>query len=460
LEDHLLAVAAIEQRDRADYEAYASDLNLMRSAYDDNDLIQVSHLLDVTRANPHRNIEWSFWNAKLHSASHEINTPIGLGAITMSADGKSILIKDNTTETAGIYSYPALTLLNSLGQIAKNEYVGQLGGRWLTITVKTLKSASIRDSVTGGPLGAFQVPNGRLGQFAGSSHGEAAAVSWVADGSLYASDVTVWNGRTLRPVHHIRIPGRRIDALSVSDDGRVLAVVEVDASKKDIERNYFGSRKIVVRDLSINRVIDEISSGGVSKTLRLSGDGRFLANGLDSSPNFSVRDVRNHRTIMSVSIPVVGGVVFSADSKRILTVGNDLAARLWDIKSGRVLELEKGAMDASIPPDASSVVVAGAGTRIYSNRTNDIDSTLIPNTWATVLGVNQSGVLVVETGHRILSLNPTTWREARAPVPSVVTTAPHSGDANWFMLPRPGGGAKVVSTVDGALLCRISTWTP
>jgi WD40 repeat protein len=163
---------------------------------------------------------------------------------------------------------------------------------------------------------------------------------------------------------------------------------------------------------------------------------------------------------MSVSIPVVGGVVFSADSKRILTVGNDLAARLWDIKSGRVLELEKGAMDASIPPDASSVVVAGAGTRIYSNRTNDIDSTLIPNTWATVLGVNQSGVLVVETGHRILSLNPTTWREARAPVPSVVTTAPHSGDANWFMLPRPGGGAKVVSTVDGALLCRISTWTP
>lgn len=454
-----LARIASEQRDLARYEAYAADLNLMRSAYDDNDFILLSQLLDETKESPAKNIEWYYWNAKLHDANFQTDLPHGFGTVQVSPDGKSVAIDDMVRETAAIYSYPELHAIHQIGQLRRNEIVGYFGGRWAIGSTNKLSSIPLRDAVTGVSLGSFDVGSGTIYGTGISGNGNMLVASIQAKGDHYAQDLVVWESKTLRVIHHIRLKNLRINNQAVSDDGRILADEEIDNESPTIVENYFQGRQIVVRDLVSGSEIDRFPAGGVAGGgFTLSDDGRFVGFSNLTSGTLRVRDVKAHRFSFNVSLASVYFIEFSHDAGKMLTVGADLAARLWDLKSGQLIDKEKGAMAASMPRDASSVAVAGAGTRVYTAKTQNGDAATFPNTWVNILGINSKGWLVVDTGEALQFLDAGSLKVVHPFVRLASASTPVSSDANWRVHAALSGGSEIVNTIDDQVLCRVPLW--
>ena len=452
-----LARIAAEQRDLAKYEAYAADVNLMRTAYTDNDLILLTNLLQETKDSPNRNIEWNYWNAKLHDANYEIDSPHGFGNVIVSHDGRSVGITDVTEKTGAIYTYPDLRLIHRIDHLPASEFLGELGERWVTVTVSSISHQQVRDAISGKLLGSFDY--GKAGALINSLSpgGHYLASAWIAEGDRYAQDVTIWNGTTFQSAHHFKVKGHRISSVSVSDDGRYLATEEVDSESPSIVDNYYAGRRSLVRDLVTGAEVDSFSTGGVPFGFQLSGDGRFLGIGLETSGTLVVRDVRAHKFIMETPCPTVGALKFSDDDSKLLTIGDDIAASLWDLESGKLIYKKQGAMAADIPRDASSVVVSGAGTRVYTSANVTTDSATIPNSWANLRGINDKGWLVVNTGNALRFLDANTFQTAHPTVRSVAPNFSVSADANWRLDSSPTGG-QIVNNGTDRVLCAISTW--
>lgn len=171
-----------------------------------------------------------------------------------------------------------------------------------------------------------------------------------------------------------------------------------------------------------------------------------------------VRDVRAHRFIVQAPVPTVVDMTFSADDSKLLTVGNDIAARLWDLNSGKVIYKKQGAMSASMPRDASSLVVSGAGTRVYTSRRGTTDSGAVPNSWANLRGINDKGWLVVNTGNALRYLDPTSFKAVHPYARSSTPLISVSADANWRLDPLSPGG-RIVNNATGQVLCSVSSWS-
>jgi hypothetical protein len=142
----------------------------------------------------------------------------------------------------------------------------------------------------------------------------------------------------------------------------------------------------------------------------------------------------------------------------MLTVGTDPAACLWDLPTKKIIDKRKGALAASMPLDASSIAVTGAGTRVYSAKANDHDSTTFPGTWAQARGINDKGWLTVITGHALRFLDPKTLENAHEMVPSTAVYTSVSSDCNWRSVQLASGEAEIRITGTDELLCHISVW--
>ena len=487
-----LARQEAQQRDVARYETYVADLNLMLEAYNDNDLIHLSQLLQATKNSPSRNMEWDYWNAKLHDANYEFDLPRKAGYSRVSTDGKTIAVWDANSKTGSILKYPDLSLLHTL-HLGRDKFFLNINGKWFTGNQTTITRLDINDAITDALKGSVSLAVCGPGTFGGgalSQHGNAYATSWEASGDHYAQDAYVWSTRTYRLLHHFTVKGKRIYQLSISDDGRFLADEEVDSESPTLIDNYYGGRHIVVRDLSSGTVIDSFPTGGVPTGFRLSDDGKFLGVALDNAPTLRVRDVRAQRFCLETVRPGVFAITFSADDRKMLTVGSDLAACIYDMASGRIAEERKGAMSASMPDDARSIAVSGGGTRVYTTGGVDKDSITVPFTYADALGINSRGLLVVNTGHALRFLDPDTFKPVRPNARLVSFATPTSVDANWRMqILRSGsedglaplakqsqvdrrrgsqgsslddkvGRAQVVDTESGKVLCQLNDWSP
>ncbi len=453
-----LAHIASEQRDLARYEAYAADLNLMRSAYNDNDLIQLSHLLDETKNSPSRNFEWDYWNTKLHDANYQTDLPNGFGNVIVANDGKSVAINDAVQQKGAIYSYPELHLIHKIDHLARNQILVELAGRWAIGTVAGTSAVPFVDAINGAPIGAVGLGSASFVGVNISEDARSIIASVVFKGDHYPEGLYVLDAKTLQIIRRFKVNNRRISSQAVSNDGRIIADEEVNNESPTLAENYFKGREVVVRDLSSGAEIDRFASGGLPAGFQLSGDGRFLEFSLPTSGTVKVRDVRAHRFIFDLAVSRVFAMSFSGDGSKILTVGADLAACLWDLKTGRLLEKRRGAMAASMPRDASSIVVSGAGTRVYTANGVDRDVISIPNTWAIIFGLNSKGWLVVNTGNAMRFFDGDSLKVVHPYVRLVTSSAGVSSNSDWRLSALKTGGSEIVNTETDAVMCRLPVW--
>jgi WD40 repeat protein len=452
-----LARIATEQRDLARYQTYVADVNLMREAYNDNDLTFLARLLDETRNSPSRNIEWFYWNSKLNEYEYESPAPEGLGLVQIASDGKTSAIYDQNRGTVDLCTYPELKLTQSIKGLKRSDNLSWDGGRWALFSLKNFQHIPVRDLLTGKPIGAVDLGDGIGGGASRSPNGNALALFWMTKGDPYPQDATTFDGKTLKPIRHLKLKGLRINSVTSSNDGRLVAMEIVDTNEATLVADYFGQRSIATYDMESGRIVDKFPADGVSPAIQLSGDGRYLAVGSTTDDDLKVRDVANHRFVIQAKGHVISnaGINFSSDGTKMLCLGLDQAAYLWDVPSGRMVQSWKGAISAALAPDGRTVAIAGAGTRVYKVGAKDTESTQLPHTWAFCRGVCDVGWLTVITGNSFRFLDTKTLRESHPVIRTTHAGQELSVDCNWRLDDLPKGGSEVVNVCTDQVLCHV-----
>jgi WD40 repeat protein len=105
--------------------------------------------------------------------------------------------------------------------------------------------------------------------------------------------------------------------------------------------------------------------------------------------------------------------MFSQSGKRLLTVGSDLVARVWDVGLGKQIYAGKGALDAWLSPDGQTVAISGQGTRLHTVDQPAGDGFTPIKGAAAATCVNGQGELVVSTGEDLRFFQPGSVKEVR-----------------------------------------------
>jgi len=449
----VLAAEANRQANEKEYEAYIADVNLMRSAYDDNDLPLIRQLLDRTRNSTHRNLEWSFWNAAVHDAEQEIDYPPATGGTVMSADGKEIGLNDSAGHSFQIRSTEDLHLIAQRDHMAGHDNPEYFAGRFVFVHFVNPHLLSIRDAITNSELFKIGPVAGSFEDGRSSASGKCILTVLREPGEVTALTALIFDGRTGELLHRVRTAGR-INTAFVSDDGKVLATEEVHHEAASIVNNYFATRWIVARDTTTGNVIDSWQTGGVTNYVTTSSDGQFLAACSDNG-DIIVRNIREHKETARVFEPVVSAVKFSLDDKRLSVRSINLDARLVDLQSGATLARGRGAYDSAITPDGKKLFVIGYGTRVYSESNRNVNHIKIPYTWAKVEHFSPKGYLAITTGAAVRVLDPVTMKEIHAVrMPVAETSVSAFGEV--FCVPNGKGGTDIFAVDDGRKVCHIS----
>lgn len=443
------ALDAVKERDHAQQEAYLADVNLMRGAYDDNDLMMVQRLLRQTKDSSFKSFEWYYWNRLLNGAP-VAGDPNGLDWSYLSPDGTSLAIEDFAGRSADVFSVPSLTLLKHIDHLPTNEQLIYFGGRW-----------TLSDWSSGAAIPVYDLDHKPLGRFdLGGKFGS--GNEWSVNGDYFAwscgdargthPDIAVFDAHSLKLVDTVRTSDDILGAM-VSDDGQVVAWILSSSAGIGFTIRVFDRRSM--------RVVDTLAAGeptagsGIYSPIGLDGAGRFMSVGFLSGRAI-VRDTLAHRNVFDKMIASsnVLSTTLSGDGKRLLTVSADLMARVWDLATGGLVLAEKGALSANLSLDGSLLAVGGAGTRIYPVRKRSIPAPRFagaygletrPDGLVAVLGYGPTRLMDPDT---LAAVSPHLSNRAVSPMRS------SSYDGLWAVR-LDGNGYDVVDMLTGHELCHL-----
>jgi WD40 repeat protein len=147
------------------------------------------------------------------------------------------------------------------------------------------------------------------------------ALSFSPDGRLIAAGPTVWETKSLKPIHSFD-EDSRIEALAFSPNGRLLACGRGWGHPLELW-NTSTWRKAITKELGSNMWVH---------SLAFSPDGRLLAAGLKSL--VKIFDVPNMREIKTLNghLGSVNSVAFSPDG-RLLAASSYLKVKIWDVET-------------------------------------------------------------------------------------------------------------------------------
>ena len=150
-------------------------------------------------------------------------------------------------------------------------------------------------------------------------------VAFSPDGKFVAADSTVWDTKTLKPVHDLG--GKAgVEAIAFSPDGRFLACGYADGNLSLWDVSMWES--LATRKMESNMGV---------YSLAFSPDGKLLATGSwDRSAR--VWDMKTYKPIYE--LPHGGGVTsvaFSPDGRLLASGAEDGIIRLWDVKTKKLL---------------------------------------------------------------------------------------------------------------------------
>ena len=397
-----LMLEARGQRDRARYEAYVADVNLMRIAYEDNDTIFLRKLLNDTATNPFRNIEWNYWDAKLNDTAYRVDQPQGPGDSSIANDGKSISIVDKLSRKLYLYTYPELAPIG-VYSVPKACFQVNEGRHWLIVDIATWPKLAVTELESGRKLGEITLDKYK-GYKLEAIGGSRSAVAFALYSAFPTPSVvlSVWSLNPTKEIAHTTIADILAMSLGASDHGEVVAYQEWHPKANTV--------RIVVRSTSNLQELDEMPSTGGMAQYVFSKDGSRL---LITSANgeLVVRDIKTHKNLLdSKSGPPVTSMSADNQLDRFVTWGADMVANVWDVKAGKVIEQKKGAFDATIAPDGKSFAVSGDGTRVYTEiATANEKMPQIPSHMKAI-GVNSAATILAQRNGNFYPLDPSTFK--------------------------------------------------
>ena len=125
------------------------------------------------------------------------------------------------------------------------------------------------------------------------------------------------------------VPGRTLDRVTCSADGRARAYVELLTGAVWVERLVAGGGVVEIRDLVHSSLREDVGSPWGTGTLAISPDGRWLASGADGSQGIRVYDAGTGESVAQLE-EGTAGVQFSPDG-RWLVVSRAEDCRLFRV---------------------------------------------------------------------------------------------------------------------------------
>ena len=267
------------QRSEAQRLLYASNMNLVQRAWENENFVTIRQLLDETRDSEERGFEWEFWSQQLRWAMQGMQGHVD-----------------------SVFSA-----------------VPSPDGRWIA-SGSADRTVKIWDAQTGKETFTLRGHNSWV-----------VSVAWSPDSRRLATGgldhhVRVWDaiqGTALRKIS----PGRgRVRAVALGADGQTVYSGHQDG-------------RIVIWSLDRDELVGSLDahSGSVA-SLALSPDRRFLASG-GSDRTVRIWDLARGvlaKTLME-TLDTVDSVAFSPDGERLVSVNGFRSVVIWDVASGQTL---------------------------------------------------------------------------------------------------------------------------
>ena len=450
--NYRLALEARRQRDRAEYEAYVSQVDLMRTAYEDRDRYQLGQLLERTSGSPYRGMEWSYWYGRLHDGDYEVSFPKNVGYPNISGDGKSVVIVDESAAQARIYSFPDLRPLSPVFAMPRQNFPLWTLHGWVTAEAADAETMRFVDPFSRIPIATYKRPGLNLLRSAWSVNGRFFGQAWLKKGDLTSTSFDLRDTDS-KLISYFPVVGSFIDYPAISDDGKRLAFRELPLTH-GYSPDHFVAR---VRDGMTGKILDEFDPP--QKTSRLtvgfSPSGRYIAINAQGG-KVIVRDIVEHRDIWSTTVDGPSLTLAFADHDRILfarTGSGDFYAWNWG-QNRLIRKIPGGVSDDGtfIDPDGRFIAVVDGGTRVYrlSGQTRP-PIYRIAGPVPHVRGITPAGDIEVRAGERVVYLDSKTLAPSRPAVPLPDLAGNVSEDGMYLVRCGPLG-ADVVSLEEGRSL--------
>lgn len=212
-------------------------------------------------------------------------------------------------------------------------------------------------------------PRGRGGgnQFAAAAAPHIEGIAFFPTGAAGLAEVAddggirIWNPDDGTLLRTLAEGARGARAVAVSPDGKLVASNQTDGQRL--------GHLIVLRDATSGAMIAELRSDRLAAThLAFSPDGVMLASAGAKKLNIWSVAARKLTHEIVAHDQAIQGVVFSADSKRLVSGSGDDRVKIWDSGTGKLLrEIEAGqdgVHSVAISPSGKTIASGGSDKRV------------------------------------------------------------------------------------------------
>ncbi len=305
---------------------YVANLNLIRQAWDANNLNRIRQLLDETTASRDRGFEWYYWQRQVHLDQRTFRahatrvwsasfSPDGLRIVTTSDDGTAKVLEASTGRELltlpGHNDWVRSASFSPDGTrivTGSKDYVARV---WdATEGVELLRLLGHRTAIRT----AEYFPDGRR------------IVTASQDGTA-----RIWDADTGRQLLELRGHSNWVFSAAASPDGRLVVTAGDDDSAR-------------IWNADDGRELLRLTGhAGNVRTAAFSPDGRHVVTASQDQTAKIWDTERGHlRTTLVGHNANVFSAAFSPDGRRIVTTSGDQTIRIWDAENGRELNQLKG----------------------------------------------------------------------------------------------------------------------
>jgi WD40 repeat protein len=442
----VMAKAAGDARERANYDLYVANVELMNSAWEENNIDRIRELLVATKNHPAKGWEWSYWNRVAHMEVLSIeDAEPGYGPM-FSPDGKEIVMRYRTK--MDIYDSSNGRLLRSFPMSRPS----------LGFAVWTPDGKRILDPATDDGLFIYDAVTGALVLSIDAKQHTTSLRPFSPDGRFLVSSpgdfqgnsrLTVWNAQTGKLHQMIELPGRTLHGASFSAQGANMLALYW---KQD-----HTAHGVLLYDVEARKFRHEFSTRFVPHAALLSPDDKLIAiAGANGFVQLMNAVTGADLSTVNVHVGTITQLDWTNDGRYLATVGADRIARIWAVRNGSLEEINtiRGAGLVDFAPDGKRILAGYFDVKVYDPfAEDDFEGHKMPGKAPGRVRINPSGKFAFFAADKLHLLNPSFSEE---PWPSSLPNMGIAGDDGKFLLlGSHSSGWQLVRAVDWKVLMRM-----